>query len=124
MNPEYRDYKDNLADYLKELEWDENAYWCKMFMAAIYPYPKGTPRHLKEGIYRLSGGMRGDWDNLAKPIPDALQDIGVLDNDSQIFSGRVDTFRSLLGAHQIVYLYGVHKENRSICRVRVRGVLV
>jgi len=79
--PKYTEYKKALEVLLKGLEIPNKDYY-QLSTTMFFPYPKSTPKK-----NRLEGGLhrnRLDCDNIVKGLQDAMQNCGVLINDSQI----------------------------------------
>jgi len=84
FNPEnYTRYKKDLVRHMVRLEIPPADY-RGIVRTCYMPYSMNTPDKDKVGAFHLG---TPDWDNLAKPVLDALQQAGVLKNDSRIAFG-------------------------------------
>ena len=77
--PKYTKHKKELAWLLKALQVPPNEYEyvCIRF---YFPYPSSTPKKKRIDLQPMRG--KYDIDNLVKSFLDALQDSGVITNDS------------------------------------------
>lgn len=81
----YTKYKKDITILLKGLHIPKKDY-AKLEVRFGMPYPKtvkGGEKNKIEGMpHRINSG---DVDNLLKPLKDAMQDVGILQNDCQIY---------------------------------------
>jgi Holliday junction resolvase RusA-like endonuclease len=77
--PKYTMHKKHSAFLLKALQIPQNEYEyvCIRF---YFPYPKSTPKKQRIDLQPMRG--KYDIDNLVKSFLDALQDSGIIKNDS------------------------------------------
>jgi len=79
--PAYRQYKKDLNWLVKALRVPKKDY-AVLHVEFGFPYAKSTPK--KDRIEGKPMRVKCDLDNTEKGIMDALEKMGVLDNDAQI----------------------------------------
>lgn len=121
FNPEsYTRYKKDLMAHMVRLQIPKEDY-RGITIACYMPYSMSTPDKDKVEAFHLN---TPDWDNLAKPIMDALQASGIIKNDSRLsfgvfvkimaksFSGRTEfTLHTEEEVKQILPLLGIQAFN-------------
>ncbi len=78
---DYTKHKQSLELLLNSLHIPKHD-WCKLSVLCAFPYSKSEPK--KNRIDSQPHRNKFDCDNLIKPLCDAMQNIGVLINDSQL----------------------------------------
>ena len=92
MPKSYNDYQKRLVALLLELGVPKASY-KRISLVFHFSYPKSTPKYKRlEGVPLLN---KFDCDNLAKGVMDALEKAGVVEDDRQFYSIKVEKFRTL-----------------------------
>jgi len=112
----YTRYKKDLIRHMVNLKIPAGDY-RGITIVCYMPYAMNTPDKDKVEAFHLK---TPDWDNLAKPVLDALQSAGILKNDSRIafgvflkcmaksFSGRTEfTLYDEKGVKELLPLLGI-----------------
>lgn len=84
MPSSYMKYKRDVMFLMKLLKIPKADY-SEIELIACFPYPKSTP--LKNRIEGVKMRVKPDYDNTAKFLSDCLEELGILENDSQISDG-------------------------------------
>lgn len=91
MPKPYEDYQKMLVLLLKEQGIEKRNY-CKIHLVFHFAYPKSTPKYKRIDGFPLMNKF--DTDNLAKGVMDALQKADVIDDDRQLYSLKVEKYRT------------------------------
>lgn len=88
-NPaDYTKYKSAIAILLKDARLGlKKGNYGRIFVTFYMTYPKSTPK--KDLIDNAPHIKKPDWDNYIKGLQDAMQDAGIMLNDSAVSDGAV-----------------------------------
>lgn len=84
MSKEYKKYKADMMFLIKQLHIPKGDY-SELTVYAHFTYPKSTPK--KNLIDDAKMRVKPDFDNVVKAISDCLEELGILENDSQLSDG-------------------------------------
>ena len=86
MPVKYKMYKEEMMYEMKKhniIPFD----YSELILIAYFPYPKSTPK--KRLIEGSPMRVKPDYDNTAKAITDCLEELGIINNDSQIYKAEI-----------------------------------
>lgn len=96
--PKYTQYKRDLGFLLKALHIPKDDYGV-LYATFAFPFPKTVKGGEKAKIEYLPMRDKCDCDNLSKGLMDALESVGIIEDDRQIYELHVSKLRTNTGGY-------------------------